>query len=109
MKTDPDRYAAILPHNNELLINLLQPQPLTELRLHLYDDDGRFYKFRVEAQVEGVWKTVLDATEEGRSGVVAVPLGDEVIETIRVVSTYNSDEEIRPENTMMHLLEIEIE
>ena len=103
----PDKFATA-HHREPIVIEFQQPHRYRAICLHLYDFDGRYYKFLVEGQAAGSWRPLLDATREGRSGKVDIPLPPEPLAAIRITSFYNSDERVRPTNKVLHLTELEL-
>jgi len=103
----PDKLATA-PHNSPIVIELAPGHHYRTLGLQLFDRDGRYYKFLVEGRVAGQWQPLLDASREGRSGKVTVPLPNAGLTGIRLTSFYNSDEGLHPRNKVFHLAELQL-
>lgn len=95
--------ASRLGHPIEILFT--QPVRVRQLRIHLWDFDSRWYRFTVAGLASGTWSTL--TTREGR-GALSVGLGEAMLQGLRIVGSYNSDQEHNPANTVLHLKELEI-
>lgn len=91
-----------------LWIRFVAPLTLKQIRLHLYDFDNRFYRFRVEALVSGRWRTLLDRSQQEGRGPVDIPAGNEPIAELRIHGLYNSDQQSNPDNKLLHAKELEL-
>ena len=107
IRDGPENYAMI-PFGSPGVIRFSRPVLLEEIRLRLFDRDGRYYRFTVEYESFGRWVTALDSSQENRSGVVAIPLPAKPITGIRINGLYNSRQELESFNKMLHIHELEL-
>jgi hypothetical protein len=91
-----------------LRVTFRSPQRLSQIRLHLYDFDNRFYRFRIEGLAGGQWRTLLDRSQGETRGAVDVPPGSEPLSGLRISGLYNSDQQSNPENKLLHAKELEL-
>jgi hypothetical protein len=104
---DPTNYAA-LPLRVPVEVLLDGPHRLQEIRLHLYDFDGRWYHLRVEARMSGQWTMLLDGSKTPQRGRLAIPLAGRMVDAVRVTGLYNSNQEQNPANALLHVEELEL-
>jgi hypothetical protein len=91
-----------------LLLEFREPQRFQEIRMHLFDEDKRSYRFLVEGLYEGQWRMLLDRSQQAARGRVDIALGGEPMTALRVTGLYNSNQELDPNNTLMHVKELEL-
>jgi hypothetical protein len=91
-----------------LMLEFREPQALQEIRIHLFDDDNRSYRFQVEGQCDGQWRMLLDRSQQAARGRVDIALSGELMTALRVIGLYNSNQEVAPNNTLMHVKELEL-
>jgi len=103
----PDNYAA-LSFQHPLVLEFPRALPLQQIRLHLFDDDGRFYRLQVEGQYDGQWCMLLDRSQQAARGRVEISLAGKLVTALRVTGLYNSDQETNPNNKLLHLKELEL-
>jgi hypothetical protein len=104
--TDPDRFATIA-FANPMEVRFRWPRRLHEIRMHLWDFDGRSYRFLVEGQIDNKWMPLLDHSKEESRGRVVIPCPGASLWALRITGLYNSDERINPTNKVLHLKELE--
>ena len=106
--TDRADNFAVWTFHEPLVLRFSRPQRLKEIRIHLFDFDGRNYRFQVEAERDGRWSMVLDRSQQGAAGLITVPLATAPLGAIRIIGLYNSTQEINPANKLMHVKELEL-
>lgn len=99
-----DNWAAA-PLEQEILIELQSPKFLSSVILDLYSSDDRTYRFTVEALSGEQWEMLADHSKEAVGGSVPMPV-DREISALRLVGLYNSQQEVDPNNTLIHIEEI---
>lgn len=107
VRDDPENYAMI-PFGSPAIVHFGKPLLLEEIRLRLFDRDGRYYRLTVEYESFGRWIMALDSSEEDRSGMVVIPLPAKPITGIRINGLYNSRQEFEPWNKILHIHELEL-
>ena len=107
-KHDPEGFSTA-PLDSPILLEFARPMRVEKLSFQLYDLDGRFYRFTVEARTANVWRLVHDRSREGQGGEVEVALGGQEIDAFRIVGLYNSDQEHNPANRVLHLQELSVD
>lgn len=98
---------AIAALDQPINIEFSEPVQRTALRLHLYDADGRSYRFTVEARMDGAWRMVADHSREAVGGTRTIALGDGLLDALRITGLYNSAQETNPGNAFIHIEELE--
>ncbi|MCB0331175.1 MAG: hypothetical protein KDD70_16010, partial [Bdellovibrionales bacterium] len=102
-----ENYAAA-PYGSPIEVNFTKSKNLKSLRIYLWDFDERSYRFQLYLKVNETWDMVEMNLEKELTGVVEVPVGVDNVQAIRIVGSYNSDEQKNPSNTSLHIKEIEL-
>lgn len=97
---------AIAPLGQEVLLDFASPRHLSSMQLHLFDSDGRKYRFTVEALRDGEWQMVANHSETAVGGKREIQLGKDAVSAIRIVGLHNSMQDSNPENAFLHIEEI---
>jgi hypothetical protein len=99
---------AIAPLLRPVLIEFNQPVQASALRLHLYDADGRRYRYRLEARSDGQWRTIADQSAEPVSGVQEIALNGQAIAALRLTGLSSSLAGEAPSKGYIHIKELEL-
>ncbi|MFT5140675.1 MAG: hypothetical protein ACI9CB_002340 [Rhodothermales bacterium] len=102
----PDNWA-IAPLNQPILLEFVEPHSFSAMHLHLYQDNGRQYRFTVDAMLNGQWQSVADHSQTAVGGMLEIELSDMPVSAIRIIGLYNSSQESNPANTFLHISELE--
>jgi hypothetical protein len=102
----PDNWA-LAPLNQPILLEFAQPQSFSKLRLHLYQENGRQYRFTVEAMHNGQWQSIADHSQTAVGGKLEIGLREIPVSAIRIIGLYNSSQENNPANAFLHISELE--
>lgn len=78
------------------------------MRLYLYDDDDRTYRFTVDARLDGEWQVVADHSKVPVGGVQEINLPKGLLDAVRITGLYNSKQESNPDNSYIHIQELEL-
>lgn len=105
---DQDDNWAIAPLLRPVLIEFKQPVQASALRLHLYDADGRRYRYRLEARSDGQWRTIADQSAEPVSGVQEIALNGQAIGALRLTGLSSSLADEGPSKGYIHIKELEL-
>ena len=98
---------AIAPLNQPVLVQFGRPQLLRSLRLYLFDEDGRTYRYTVDVLRDGQWQRVSDHSEHAAGGMQEILLGVTPVTQLRITGLYNSSQAGNEANAFLHIEELE--
>jgi len=101
---DPRNFAGA-PLGQAIEVDFKEQVAIQELKVMLWDFDGRTYRFGVEGLSESGWSPL--GTWTG-GGVVTVVLAGKSVRALRFIGEDNSNLAQNPANRMFHILELEI-
>lgn len=99
---------AVAPLGVPVLLEFERPLDVKSLRLHLYDEDGRSYRARLEVLSGGAWHTLVDGSGPAVSGLLEAHWDGTAIGAVRITGLYSSIAEQDPANFNIHIEELEI-
>jgi hypothetical protein len=104
IRRDPRNFSAA-PLGSPIQIDFSKRIGVRELKVGLWDFDGRTYRFSVQGMAEEGW--ISFGEWEGK-GEMTISLSSRKMSGVRLVGLHNSNMDQNPENRVFHVLELEI-
>ena len=104
IRHDPSNFTAA-PLGSPIQIDFSKRVGVRELKVGLWDFDGRTYRFSAQGLVEEGW---IALGEWEGTGELTIPLASREMAGMRLVGLHNSNVDQNPENRVFHVLELEI-
>jgi hypothetical protein len=100
---------AAAPLGQPIEIEWTSPLEIRKLVVHLWDFDGRTYRFTVETKTTNTWQMLADFSKIDKSGVVEIPVPATypAIDAVRLIGYANSNSLINTQNKIFHIKELE--
>jgi hypothetical protein len=104
IRHDPSNFTAA-PLGSPIQIDFSKRIGVRELKVGLWDFDGRTYRFSAQGMAEEGW--ISFGEWEGK-GEMTISLSSRKMSGVRLVGLHNSNLDQNPENRVFHVLELEI-
>src|SRR4030095_4346046 len=93
--TENENYAMI-PNGVPATIRFKRNITADEIKLYLFDRDGRSYRFTVEAENFGKWHMLMDSSTQDRSGPVSIHVPPYSVSALRLTGLHHSRQLTEP-------------